>query len=734
MLQTFIRGPHRAILGAFLLLGLAALSAPAHAQSPSRATEVESRVEALLARMTLDEKVGQLNLTPNNPAFDIAEIRNGHVGGVLAFTEAPAITAAQTAARESRLGIPLLVGLDVLHGLRTMFPLALAESASFDPALARATAEAAAREAKAVGFNWTFAPMADLARDPRWGRIIEGFGEDPLLGRLFTAARVEGFRAGGLATTLKHFVGYGAATGGRDYDATEIPRRDLFDSYLPPFRAGILAGAESVMSAFTTLNGIPATASRNLLTGILRERWGWDGFVVSDWWAIVQLVDHGVAASPAEAAMKAILAGVDMDMADGLYRAHLARAVRDGLVPETVVTEAARRVLRAKFRMGLFEQPPPALVDSPVPSEASRALSRRAAQDTMVLLRNVGSLPLQPASGRRIALVGGLAETPRALVGPHEALAIWADGISARQGLADRAGRSGATLAFSPGCDAACGTRDGFEAAIETAKGADLVIAVLGETEEITGEGGSRAHLTLPGLQAELLARLVETGKPVVLVLVAGRPIELGPIVDRLGAVLMAWFPGTEGGHALADILFGDAEPSAKLPVSWPRTVGQVPIRYDRLPTGRPPEAGNRYTLRYSDETLAPLFPFGFGLGYTSFALSDLLVTTPSITKSGVLDVKVRITNTGARAGREVVQLYVRQPVASVSRPLRQLKAFEKVALSPGESRIVSLRVPAAELGYHDDDGSYVVEPGPFQVFVGSSSDATLSGAFEVTD
>ena len=726
LLQTFL-------VVACLVMGASSAWAQPRAAAPA---DVEARVEALLARMNLDEKIGQLNLASNNPRFDMQEVRGGHVSGVLAFIGARSIAEAQAAARASRLGIPLLVGLDVLHGLRTMFPLALAESASFDPALARATAEMAAREAAAIGFNWTFAPMADLARDPRWGRIIEGFGEDPLLGRLFTAARVEGFRAGGLATTLKHFAGYGAAQGGRDYDATDISTPDLFDNYLPPFEAGLRAGAESVMGAFTTLNGVPATASRPLLTGILRERWGWDGFVVSDWWAIGQLVEHGVAAGPAEAAVKAILAGVDLDMADGLYRAHLAQAVRDGLVPESVVTEAARRVLRAKVRMGLFERQPPASLpdDLPAPSDEARALSRRAARDTLVLLRNTGALPIAAAPGTRIALVGGLADAPKDLIGPHGALVRWDDGVSARQGLSARAGTAGVSLAYAAGCDAGCGSSDGFDAAVATAREADIVVAILGETQDITGEGASRAYLTLPGRQQELLARLVETGKPVILVLVAGRPIELGPIVDRLGALVMAWFPGTEGGNALADILFGDAEPSAKLPLSWPRTVGQVPIRYDRLPTGRPPEPDNRFTLRYVDEEMTPLFPFGFGLGYTSFAVSDLLVATPAVARAGTLEVRVRLANTGARAGREVVQLYIRQPVASVSRPLRQLKAFEKVALGPGESRTVTLRVSAADLGYHGQDGSYRVEPGPFQVFVGTSSAATLSAAFDVVE
>lgn len=686
--------------------------------------------------MTLDEKIGQLNLVTNNPLFDRTEVSGGHVGGVLAFASARDIAAIQAVARRSRLGIPLLVGLDVLHGTRTMFPMPLAEAASFDPDLARLNATLAAREASAVGINWTFAPMADLARDPRWGRTIEGFGEDPHLGRLFTRARVEGFQAGGLAATLKHFAGYGAARGGRDYDAADIALPDLLDSYVPPFRAGIEAGAGSVMSGFHALNGEPASASRGLLTGTLRDRLGFDGFVVSDWTAIAELIPHGVAASPAEAARKALAAGIDMDMASGLYRAHLRPELEAGRVDEASITEATRRVLRTKVRMGLLDRPAvdpasaAASADIPAPTAATREAARRAARDATVLLRNEGALPLAP--GARIALVGGMAGSNRDGIGPHAALVRWEDGVTVLDGLKRRAERTGATVAYAAGCEAACESEAGFDEAVAAARSSDVVVAVMGESVELTGEGGSRAYLTLPGRQPELLRRLVETGRPVVLVLMASRPIELGPLHDRLAALMMAWFPGTEGGNALADLLFGDVSPSAKLPLTWPRTVGQVPLTYDRRPSGRPHDPNNVFTLRYADERVSPLYPFGFGLTYTRFALSNLAVATPRVARDGVLEVQVRLANYGLVEGREVVQLYVRQPVASVSRPLRQLKAFEKVSVGRGDSRLLTFRVPAAELGFHREDGSYVVEPGPFHVFVGSSSDAPLWGTFEV--
>lgn len=686
--------------------------------------------------MTLEEKVGQLNFAPNGPVFDLPEISGGHVGAASALVPATAIAEAHRAARSSRLGIPIMIGLDIVHGFRTMFPLGMAEAGSFDPALGREAAEIAAREAVQQGYNWTFAPTADLARDVRWGRAIESFGEDPYLGALFTRTRVEGFRAGGLMTSLKHFVGYGAAEGGRDYDATEITNRTLYDVYLPSFRAGIEAGAETVMTAFHTIGGVPSTASRFLLTDVLRGHLGFKGFVISDWGAIKQLVAHGIARDEEEAALKAIRAGADQDMAVATYRRFLVPAVRSGRLPEAVVDEAARRVLRAKFAGGLFERPAfqPKSDETARPTAQAREASRRIGRDTIVLLRNEGALPIAAERGRRIALIGEMATSGVAPIGPHGALFNPDDTTTVLAAMKARAEAAGMSLVHAPGCDAFCEKTDGFAAAEETARSADLVVAVLGEHDLMTGEGGSRAHLDLPGRQPELLRRLVETGKPVVLVILAARPITLGPTVDRLAGLVMAWYPGTEGGAAITDILFGDHEPSAKLAVSWPRTIGQLPLYYNRLPTGRPAEQGNKYTLRYSDELLEPLFPFGFGMTYTRFSVSPVTVETPRVARDGTLAVSVEVGNAGTRPGREVIQLYIRQTVASVSRPVRQLKAFEKIALAPGETRRVTLRVPVRDLGFHREDGSYVVEPGPFEAYVGTSSSTTLRGEFEVTE
>jgi beta-glucosidase len=712
-------------LAAAALLASGAVSSYAD----SAASSLEARVEGLLGRMTLEDKIGQLNLVPFSPTFSRAELENGRVGAMLAVTKPHEIVEMQSAARRARHGIPLLIGLDVLHGLRTIFPVPIAEVASFDPELAKETARHAGREAAAIGINWTFAPMADLARDPRWGRMNEGFGEDPLLGRIFTRARVDGFHEAGLATTLKHFAGYGSALGGRDYDMGTIAPGDLFDSYLPPFKAGIEAGSDSVMSAFLSLNGIPVSANPAMLTGILRDRWRYDGFVVSDWNSVGELLEHGVAKDPAEAARKALLAGVDMDMYSGFYAAHLSDEVKAGRVPEAAVTEAARRVLRSKLRMGLFERPDPdtSRVDPAPPGPEARELARRAARDSAVLLRNDGVLPLPP--GKRVAVIGGLGQSQRDLVGPHAAMFRAEDGVSVLEGLRRR---GGGTFSYVQGCDVFCESDAGFAAAEQAAREADLVLAVLGETNEMSGEAASRARLTLPGRQGEFLDRLVATGKPVVLVIIAGRPIELGPVINRLGAALMAWFPGTEGGNAIADLLFGDADPAGKLPVSWPRTVGQVPIPYDLPPTGRPHDPSNHYTYRYADEAITPLFPFGFGKTYTEWALSDVELPKRRLSREGRLEVGATLRNIGSRPGRQVVQLYVRQLHASRSRPGRQLKAFEKVAVAPGEARKVALRVPVSELGFHLDDGTYVVEPGRYQVFLGTASDAQLAGEFEV--
>ena len=698
--------------------------------------DIERRVEDLLGRMTLEEKLGQLNLISHGPPLRWEDIAEGKAGALLNLNSAQDVARAQALARQSRLKIPPIFGLDVLHGFRTQFPIPLGEAAAFSPDLSRLASEWSAKEASYVGVQWTFAPMADLSRDSRWGRMVEGFGEDPHLGAVLTAARVEGFRKGGLATAVKHFAGYGAPQGGRDYDTTYIPPAEMYDTYLPPFRAAVKAGSVSFMAAFNALNGVPSTANPWLQTEVLRNQWGFDGFVTSDWAGIHELIGHGVAADGAEAARKAILAGVDMDMMGQLYINHLPEEVRAGRVPESVVTEATRRVLRTKMRLGLFDKPDidPTRVDSVFPSPESRKVAREVARETLVLLQNRNDvLPVAPGV-RSIAVVGPLADSPRDQLGPHAARGHDQDSVTLLQGIRQRAEASGIKVEHAPACDQFCRNIEQLPAALEAARRADLVIAVFGEPQELSGEAASRAHLALNGKQAEVLEALAATGKPVALVIVGGRPLVLGALAEKIPSILMAWYPGTEGGTAVADVLFGDVSPSAKLPVSWPRATGQVPIYYNRLPTGRPTLENNRFTLNYIDEAITPLYPFGWGLSYTSFAYKGAAIARTRLSSGEALEVSVTVTNAGLRPGKEVVQLYTRDPVASRSRPLRQLKAFEKIALAPGETKQVTLRVPVEELGFHLDDGTYVVEAGDIEVFVGGNSLADSIGKVQITD
>lgn len=695
---------------------------------------IERRVNELLGQMTLEEKVGQLNLVSHGPPLRWEDISEGKAGALLNFNSAQDVARAQALARQSRLKIPPLFGLDVLHGFRTQFPLPLGEAAAFSPRISRLASEWGAREAAYIGVNWTFAPMADLSRDSRWGRIVEGFGEDPYLGSVLTAARVEGFRQGGLAASTKHFAGYGAPQGGRDYDTTYIPRAEMYDTYLPPFRAAVEAGSASFMAAFNALNGEPSTANPWLLTDVLRRQWGFDGFVTSDWVGIGELINHGIAADGAEAARKAILAGVDMDMMGLLYIKHLPDEVRAGRVPESVIDESVRRVLRTKFRMGLFDRPDidPSRVDSAFPSAQSRQMAREVARETFVLLQNRGDVLPVPASARSIAVVGPLADAPHDQMGPHAARGHKEDSVTILEGIRRRAQGTGITVRHEPACDLFCRDTSGLQAALDAAKQSDVVIAVFGEPQELSGEAASRARLDLNGKQIEVLEELAKTGKPVALVLMGGRPQVLGSVAERIPAILMAWYPGTEAGPAVADVLFGDVSPSGKLPLTWPRATGQLPLYYNRLPTGRPTLENNRFTLQYIDEAIAPLYPFGWGLSYTQFSYSDAAMAQKQLDQGGVLEVAVSVKNAGAREGQEVVQLYTRDPVASRSRPLRELKAFEKIALKPGETKRVTLRVPVESLGFHLDDGAYLVEAGAIQVFVGGSSLAEPVGEAEI--
>jgi beta-glucosidase len=684
--------------------------------------------------MSLEEKAGQLVMTGIDSPLGPDAIETGKVGSLISFNDAAAIAEAQGKARKSRLGIPLLVGLDLLHGFRTLFPMPLAEAASFDPELAARNAELAGREAVPAGLNWTFAPMADIGRDPRWGRLVEGSGEDVLLASDFTAARARGFRAAGLAPTLKHFVAYGAVAGGRDYDSVSVSDYELHNLHLPPFRAG-LGPMTSVMSALTVRNGLPASMDRRLLRGLLRDIWNFDGVIVSDWGAIEGLVKQGAAADAQEAVRMAIAAGVDVDMASGFYAEYLAGEVKAGRIAMKDLDAAVRRVLTLKFELGLFDKPlpDPAKAEAAALTPELREAARESVRKSIVLLKNDNAvLPLKPVL-KKIAVVGPYADNAFEQLGPHEARGAPGDAVTVLKGIAERAKQNGTEIVYAAGCDAYCYNADDFQAAVDAANASDLVIAVLGERREFSGEGASRAHLDFWGLQDELLEKLAATGKPVVLVIVAGRPLDLRRASEIVPSILMAWYPGTEGGNGIADILFGDDTPSARLPISWPRSVGQSPLAYDTLATGRPYDPKARYVLRLIDEGSTPLYPFGYGLSYTSFSYSGLSVS-PESGNGTVVKVSSKLSNTGTRPGTEIVQLYMRDAVASRVRPVRELKKYKRVTLQPGESATVEFSLARDELGFYDETGRRIVEPGEFRFGVGPDSRTELTGRFTLAE
>jgi beta-glucosidase len=640
---------------------------------------------------------------------------------------------------QSRLKIPLWFMGDVCHGFATLFPVPLAMAASWDPALVEQVDRAAAVEATAAGVDWTFCPMVDISRDPRWGRVVEGAGEDPFLGNAMAEAQVRGFQGDDLAApdtmmaTVKHFAGYGAVQAGRDYTSAWIPPREFRDVYLPPYRAAVDAGAGSVMAAFVALDYVPATADRRLLTGILRDQWGFKGLVVSDYDAIPELQQHGIARDPAEAARLALHAGVDIDLHSGTYLNELPALVRGGKVPEAELDAAVRRVLVAKYKLGLFDDPfrygDRATAKRVTLSPRHRDLARRIARESMVLLENRnGSLPLQRRG--RIAVIGPLAGARETLQGPMPAVAKPRDVVTILDGIREVAGK-GVEVAFAKGVDVDSDDTSGIRAAVQLAKSAGVAVLVLGEDRPMIGEGNSRAHIGLPGRQLELAKAVKAAGVPIMVVLVNGRPLTIPWLHEHADAVLEAWLPGDEGGHAVADLLFGDEDPSGKLPITFPRTLGQVPIHYAHLATGRPFDpAQPAYTSRYVDVPNTPLYPFGYGLSYTTFDLGPVQLDRQALAPGGSLHATVRVTNTGNRAGTEVAQLYIRDEVADVSRPVRQLRGFQRVTLAPGESRSVTFTIRPAMLAFHRLDMSFGTEPGRFDVYVGADSRASDHAAF----
>jgi beta-glucosidase len=734
----------------------------------TREQQARQRADALLAQMTLREKIGQLNqlfffsfLHKEEDLYD--GIRKGETGSLLFVTDPALLNRFQKiAVSESRLKIPLIFGFDVIHGFHTIFPVPIAMAASWDPRMVEQAQTVAAREARSVGINWTFAPMVDIARDPRWGRIVEGAGEDPYLGAAMSRAQVRGFQGDHIGSPnyllacVKHFAGYGAAEGGRDYDASNISEAQLWNVYLPPFKAAVDAGVGSVMSAYMDLNDVPATGNRWLLRDVLRRDWKFSGFVVSDANAVDDLRAHGFARDAQDAAVKALTAGVNLEMSFGasVYLKNLANAVKRNQVSIKEIDDLVRPLLEAKIKLGLFEHPyaDEGKVKATFANPAHREAARTAAQRSAVLLKNENNLlPLSKTRYQKIAVIGPLADSRQDTLGSWSFAMDINETATILAGLKTKPG-PGTEVRFAPGVQlkrtfnpsifdmmlkekhppawAETKAADEFKRAVELAKDSDISLIVLGENQDMSGEYASRSTLDLPGRQLELLQAVAATGKPVVLVLMNGRPLDISWAAENVPAILEAWYPGTDGGNAIADLLFGDAVPGGKLPFTWVKNAGQIPFYYSHNLTQKPGEQEKRYW----NERVAPLYPFGYGLSYTTFSFSNLKVKQPEIKIGNNLEVSVDVKNTGSRAGDEVVQLYIHQQAGSTSRPVRELKGFERTTLAPGETKTVRFKLGPQELRYWSTAArAWVQEAERFDVWVGNDATASLHATFKIT-
>ena len=690
--------------------------------------QIEVRIDELLAKMTFAEKVGQMTQLSGTNARYEEMVRNGEIGSLFNVIGAKETNRVQKiAVTESRLGIPLIFGLDVIHGYRTIFPIPLASSASWDTALIRKASVIAAQEAGSEGIRWSFAPMVDIARDPRWGRIAEGAGEDPFLGSAMARAQVLGFQGENLSDPLtlmacpKHYVAYGAAEGGRDYNTADLSERTLREIYLPPFEAAVRAGAGSVMSAFNEISGIPASANEFTLRGILKGEWNFNGLVVSDWNSITEVIQHGIAADKLEAAVKSLNAGVDMDMQGGCYTPALEPLVTNGTLSIDLINDAVRRILRLKFRLGLFDHPyvnenlHKEIILNPEHIQTALELAR----ESIVLLKNEKSiLPLDSKRIKRIALIGPLADDQQSLLGCWQCMGRREDVVSIRNGLKNRLGGN-IVIDYAQGCEINSDNKGGFKKAQQAASQADVVIMVMGEHANMSGEGHSRSNLNLPGVQPELVSAVAESGKPVILILINGRPLTLADVEPQVAAIVESWQLGIQHGNAVADVLLGNYNPSGKLTASFPYTVGQVPIYYNHKNTGRPPAGGvESLNSKYIDCPSVPLYPFGFGLSYTTFKYANLKLSSEAIPVDGKLVVSVQVQNTGKRDGVEVVQLYLRDVVASVTRPVKELKGFQRIALKAGETKTVEFTLTKEQFSFVGIDHKMTVEPGELQVMI----------------
>lgn len=720
---------------------------------------IDQKVNDLLKKMTIEEKVGQLNqYTGDNQATGPitinpnkqAEIKQGLIGSMLNVIGTKYTRGYQELAMQSRLKIPLLFGQDVIHGYKTTFPLPLAEAASWDLQAIELAARVAATEASASGIHWTFAPMVDIGRDPRWGRVMEGAGEDTYLGSKIAYARVKGFQGNKLGdlnsvmACVKHFAAYGAGVGGRDYNSVDMSERMLLETYLPPFKAALDAGAATFMNSFNDINGIPATGNAHLQRDILKGKWNFQGFVVSDWGSIGEMVAHGYSKDLKEAAYSAITAGSDMDMESNAYRKNLAELVKEGRVSIDLVDDAVRRILRKKFELGLFDDPykysDPKREEKALANPEHRKAALEMAEKSIVLLKNENqTLPISKST-KTIAFIGPMVKEYKANMGfwavelPEVNYDKWV--VSQWDGLQSKVGKN-TKLLYAKGCEVTGDNKDGFAEAVATAKQADVVILSVGERHDMSGEAKSRSDIHLPGVQEDLIKAVMATGKPVVVLINAGRPLVFNWTADNVPAIMYTWWLGSEAGNAIANVLFGDYNPSGKLPMTFPREVGQVPIYYNHFSTGRPAKDENsiNYVSAYIDLKNSPKYPFGYGLSYTTFDYSGLKLSSAKIKSSETIKVSFQLKNSGKVTGEEVVQLYLKDKFGSVVRPVLELKDFQKVKLNAGESKTIEFTIDKERLSFYNNKLEWVAEPGDFEVMIGTSSaDIKLKSDFELVN
>lgn len=720
-----------------LITLLILLSQTLFAQKYQPSLQNEKKVNALLAKMTLDEKIGQLTLYTTDwgstgPTIREGyknDIRSGACGNLFNSHTTEFVRELQrVAVEETRLKIPLLFGFDVIHGYKTIFPIPLGEASCWDMNAIELSAHIAAKEAAAAGLNWTFAPMVDVSRDPRWGRVMEGAGEDTYLGTQIAAARVRGIQGKKLGGTdallacVKHYAAYGAPIAGRDYNTVDMSERFLREYYMPPYQAAVEAGAATVMTSFNDYDGVPATGNKYLIDNILRKEWGFKGFVVSDYTGINEMVNHGVVKDEKEAGELAFNAGMDMDMQGSIFQRFLKQSVKEGKVREADINLAVKRILHLKYDLGLFDDPykfcNAEREKSTLLSAEHRAAARDISRKSIVLLKNDNqTLPLQ--KGKKVALIGPLAANKSELIGNWNGAGNANDCVSLREGLEKYLGTAVTTV---EACQVNSTDKSGFPAALDAAKNADVVVVAVGETAMMSGEAAARAEITLPGVQEDLVLQLCQTGKPVVVVLMNGRPLAIPNIAEKASAIVETWWLGTEAGNAITDVLYGEYNPTGKLPMSFPRTVGQVPIYYNHKSTGRPYDPNSKWTTKYIDQLNSPQWPFGFGLSYTTFEYGAPTAKA-TLSKDAFVQVSVTVSNSGNRAGTETVQLYIRDLVGSVTRPVKELKSFQQVTLQPGESRVVTFNLTKKDFSFYRKNMRFGMEPGTFEIMTGGDSE-----------